>query len=568
MRWTYLYTWIMMLSVALAGCGGSDEDEQPSGESTDKNKNANTAAADNSPVVPDPNVENPLDLSYISSDCFAALVIHPQRILQSPLFASVEQDESLSEELAEDWTKNSGIDPRNVEQLVAVYALGEDGPMSEASGGVILRLSEPLDREKTKGKTIDAEEFQRQWATEPEFRLAPSNDIVIVDEQTVLLGDKSAIDKMLRAKVAKGRLAEQLSHVDANNDLIGCVVTEPIKPMIAMYTEGVGDSVPPQLAGLLKLAPQLESVVVKANLGGDSLLKLALNMTTTDAATELEKTLPETLAFGKAMLGMAKLGLPQDLPPQAMTAINMAEEVLDAFEVTRDDRQVVATLAAPEGFDELCQEAAPMIAGGVLAARSAARQAKQMNNLAQISGAMHAYETTQGTFPPPAASDTDEERTSWRVRLLPFLDEQALYDEYRRDELWDSEHNSKLIDRMPDCYRNPTMGDSTKTTAMVFAGTGTIFDGDEGRGMPEILDGTSNTILVVDAAPEKAVPWMKPEDLAFDPENPAAALGNVPETGFLAAFADGHVQIIPADIAAETLRYLIERADGQQVELP
>ncbi len=37
--------------------------------------------------------------------------------------------------------------------------------------------------------------------------------------------------------------------------------------------------------------------------------------------------------------------------------------------------------------------------------------------------------------------------------MLPYIEEGNLYNEFRKDEPWDSEHNKKLIERMPETYR-------------------------------------------------------------------------------------------------------------------
>jgi hypothetical protein len=75
----------------------------------------------------------------------------------------------------------------------------------------------------------------------------------------------------------------------------------------------------------------------------------------------------------------------------------------------------------------------------------------------------------------------------------------------------------------------------------VFSGKNTGLDGHKNVPLATFGDGTQNTILCVEAGPDKAVPWTKPEDLPFDPANPLAALGQIPGDGFLAQLADGEV---------------------------
>ena len=81
------------------------------------------------------------------------------------------------------------------------------------------------------------------------------------------------------------------------------------------------------------------------------------------------------------------------------------------------------------------------------------------------------------------------------------------------------------------------------TTYRVFTGPGALFEAGKRTGLQDVTDGTSNTILAVEA--KEAVPWTKPDsDLAFDP-NAAASLygaGSPHPGGFKAAFADGSVR--------------------------
>jgi hypothetical protein len=83
-------------------------------------------------------------------------------------------------------------------------------------------------------------------------------------------------------------------------------------------------------------------------------------------------------------------------------------------------------------------------------------------------------------------------------------------------------------------------------------------------GMPIswITDGTANTILLVEAAPDQAVIWTAPEDWEFDPKQPRAGLFGQRRGGFLVTMADGYVRLIPETTSDETLRLLFNRHDG------
>ena len=109
---------------------------------------------------------------------------------------------------------------------------------------------------------------------------------------------------------------------------------------------------------------------------------------------------------------------------------------------------------------------------------------------------------------------------------------------------------------MPELYM--TGGDSTRTSMMMIVGEGTGYEGKHGLRFHDFIDGTSNTILVVQAGADKAVPWTRPDDLPFDADNPIAAFGKS-ENGFLALRVDGSVFRIPPDVSADELRAMITR---------
>ena len=97
----------------------------------------------------------------------------------------------------------------------------------------------------------------------------------------------------------------------------------------------------------------------------------------------------------------------------------------------------------------------------------------------------------------------------------------------------------------------------------MFVGPGTLFGGDEGPKIEDIKDGTSLTIMVVEAA--KPVPWTKPEDLPFDKEKPLPELGGLFEDGFHAASPMAAARFLSKKIKPEILRALITRNGGEVV---
>lgn len=203
----------------------------------------------------------------------------------------------------------------------------------------------------------------------------------------------------------------------------------------------------------------------------------------------------------------------------------------------------------------------------VQAAREAARRAQCMNNLKQMALAMHIVHDAKGHFPPAAIrSDDGKPLLSWRVAILPYIEQEPLYRQFHLDEPWDSPHNKALIASMPAIYACPSAPrgrEQGQTPYQVIVGKGALFESPEGVKLQEVIDGTSNTLMIVET--KEFIPWTQPDDVEFDPENPLAALGSFHPGGFNAAFADGSVRFIKTTIAAQVLKALITRNGGEVI---
>jgi hypothetical protein len=151
--------------------------------------------------------------------------------------------------------------------------------------------------------------------------------------------------------------------------------------------------------------------------------------------------------------------------------------------------------------------------------------------LKAIDASMRVYYSRHSRLPPAAIRANDgTPLLSWRVAMLPILDQQALYDRFRLDEPWDTPHNRALLAEMPPCYAAAHRPDAIApmTVYQVFVGPGTPFDP---TGTPLRLPDTDfpqpvqEVFVIVEAA--HAVPRTKPEDLPYAADRPVPLLGSV-----------------------------------------
>ncbi len=201
-------------------------------------------------------------------------------------------------------------------------------------------------------------------------------------------------------------------------------------------------------------------------------------------------------------------------------------------------------------------------------AQESAKRMQSMNNLKQIGLAFHNNHSALGDFPAPAITSKDgKPLLSWRVKILPFIEEERLYKQFKLDEPWDSDHNKKLVNRMPKVYQNPNLKlENGKTNYLVPTGKGGLFAAQEkGVKLNNVTDGTSNTIMVVEVPANMAVTWTKPEDWEVTAEGAVEKFLAGLKDGFNAGFADGSVRYIKKTIDVKTLKAVLTPDGGEVI---
>ena len=338
------------------------------------------------------------------------------------------------------------------------------------------------------------------------------------------------------------------------------------------------------------LAMNVDAVTAAVTLGENGAATLAVRAETRDpaAAETVAATVRAALTLAGNFLDSAPALAeePGDRMAAAMAA-NFARGMLAKAEVTVEG--AAATLTAEmEGGVALV--AVPLLLPAVQSAREAARRAQSQNNLKQIGLALHNYHDTYGHFPPAVIVEDGVPR-SWRVEILPFLDQQALWEKYDKTKPWDDPANAEVVNTVVPPYkhpsddRNPADGAFTSYFAVVAKnpdaragrhGGPTLWKPEApategGFGLRDIFDGTANTLMVVEA--KRDVPWAKPEDLTYDAAaDPAGADGlDVPVGGFTpgganVALADGSVRFLADSLDPGVFRALLTRRGGEIVD--
>lgn len=377
--------------------------------------------------------------------------------------------------------------------------------------------------------------------------LANEGQTVVVHGNNVLVGSSDVVNRYL-AKPSAQPAASLIAEINGTELANAAIVQVPtaaamfLSPVMPDLIKGLDLQNPPDIQKIGQIVMSTQTVSFSSSLPPKQ-ARLKVEMSTGGAADEMSRVVNQ-------IIGEKASGNSDSLTMRAngnTVSLDLANEQ-----------------AVTSAMDGLMQILAP--------ARLQARQSRQMNSVKQIGLAMHNFHSAYGHFPPQSlSSKSGKKLLSWRVLILPFLDQSELYQKFKLDEPWDSEHNIKLVSEIPFVYSNRQPSDSTlpdgKTRLQVPLLENSVF-GRSGGGASfrEITDGTSNTVMVVQVPKDKAVIWTKPNDAVVDPANPAAALVDPSQERFLAGFCDGSVRRVLATVSNKTLLALLTMNGGEIVD--
>jgi RNA polymerase sigma factor (sigma-70 family) len=238
------------------------------------------------------------------------------------------------------------------------------------------------------------------------------------------------------------------------------------------------------------------------------------------------------------------------------------------FSAEQGSKNILFVLERVDPNKKMSAEEAAKAKEAMTRVREAASRMQSANNLKQIAIAMHNYHDTYQHLPMHAIYSKDGKTPllSWRVAILPFIDQVELYNQFKLDEPWSSEHNKALIAKMPATYLTREVKELDKglTYYQVFTGPNTVFNGNQKMKITDITDGTSYTILAIEG--KDPVIWTKPEDLVFPKEKDKfPAVGGHFKDQVITGMCDGSVRYMRADLPVATLRALVTPKGGEQI---
>ncbi len=495
----------------------------------------------------------PADLAKIPSDGMAVVSGRIADLWNSELLKPAR--EKIKKEIAEvpeGFRKRFFLPLEEIERMTLALL---DPPPTTEEPLFFVRTVKPYDLAKILAahKNAKAKKYKEEtlYAGNENWTVYP------LDDRSLVYGKFDALRALIDRPQAKpeGNLAAALRLAAGKHSAVYGM-------NVKMFNDGIGNRLPGEVDPFRPLLQALSASLV-VDLGAESGIAATLNFAAEKDAGAAVKPAQTGLVLLRA--GVERIVTETSKEKYTAGVIELLKQLQEPLKAARIE-QKGETLRASVHIKFDPSAAGLAVLEGVRKARESAARTQSTNNLKQIALAMHNYaDTMRGRLPAHATYDKNgKPLLSWRVMILPYLAEQNLYNQFHLNEPWDSEHNKKLLIRMPRTYASPqdekTLKDHT-THYQGLVGKGAFFEGKKGLRFPaDFTDGTSNTIMIVEGS--NAVPWTKPDDIPFDPAKPLPKLGLPGAPGFLASLCDGSVRFFTPKLTQQTLRLLITRNDG------
>ncbi len=511
--------------------------------------------------------------SLIPSSAMAAIFIKPQDALQQPGMDLVPREVITAFGKSE-----LGFDPCKITEIMLLLdtpsgAINGSNDMPEFAAVVRFGESQKLPEDLVKkmglrpGERNDGNAIYRGTSSEGEA-------LYQHDDRTFIFGFESFINKMLSAKGANSSLLKLLSERQPGGHFDLIVAVEPIRGIIKTQLPP-DNQLPPPFRDFLEIPDLIDSIAVTHSMARDGGTVVQVNAIDEDGAKKIKQLVKRGIAMGQQFFLASMMENIQELTPEIQDAVaayvnRVGKLVNDQFDPKLAGNQLMMDFSSGESAQYANMATIGVLTGMLLPAvqqvREAARRTSAANNLRQLSLAALNYESAYTNFPAQGSYTKDgQPLLSWRVHILPFLDQDALYRQFKLDEPWDSPHNIKLLDNMPPVYRSPNSGLTRRATLLGVCGKGTMFNGPIVRDLGKITDGASNTIYFVEVNDAAAIEWTRPGDYELDETDPTWGVVGVRPGGFNAAFVDGSVQFIDHEVDDNVIRNMMLISDGNPI---
>jgi len=394
------------------------------------------------------------------------------------------------------------------------------------------------------------------------------------DPHRVLVGTQGTLRRMMSQRIKTGGKTIELVS-SRQSDVRLAINLVQIRDLLLGLWMTQQEQVPEMFHGDIENVIELtDNLLVEVNASEPNPLRISFGTSDREATEKLDESLQFLRTKGTQF---ARESVDAQLAEDASMSDAMKKAVSKYSDRLQDSINDAAMWSIQDDRIELKTEASMMasyqtigvmtglLLPAVQAARESARRMSSSNNIKQIILAIYNHESAYRKIPNRVIRDKDgNPLLSWRVQILPYIEQQALYEQFHLDEPWDSPHNIQLVEKMPQTYANPRFDlQPGQTVYLAPYGKDCGWPG-KNFGFSAITDGTSNTIALAEVAPHLAVPWTAPDDLDID-ENPGTSW--MAGEGANVGMFDGSVRFLSSELAEEIVRALMTINGGEPIPM-
>ncbi|MEE3367368.1 MAG: DUF1559 domain-containing protein, partial [Planctomycetota bacterium] len=391
-------------------------------------------------------------IEFIPAEAVTAAVVNFRELKRSPSLELMPW-----EVLTAGGIQELGFDPLKIDQVVVMAAL--QGQARGFSLGAVVSLSSPV--------TLKQEFLSRARSSLVAghqafqfFRINPPVELAQVNGKTLVMGTPGFLESMLKAAAdktgtaARSPLRQLIGTQALTDDIAVFLAVEPLRPMLNANLQNA-PPFPPPLEFVRGLPDQLQSLRLNLNLDRSTLAQLVATATDAEAATTIDQGVRGSLGMVKSMFLASTLALTAGDGQVQQATRSYFTRLANTLEKRIQPKRDGSTVTLEAGLDSTASLGGVATLVGLLLpavqqAREAARRAQSKNNMKQMMLAFHNYHDTYGHFPARANYDNNgKPLLSWRVHILPFIDQQALYSRFKLNAPWDRPPNRELSRLVP-----------------------------------------------------------------------------------------------------------------------
>jgi len=475
-----------------------------------------------------------------------------------------------------------GLKNAEIERLTVYWPkLAAKGQLREPFKFVTARKAIDRDKVVTAIKAKTAAEHEDQKFGEYVGRIAGKN-VVFVDRLAVIFADERTLIftpylqgpdvleevvlflKVLDGSTPKAKTGSLAAGVAAaeKHTAVAAFALAPVRNVLIAEIDF------PEAAKPFLAMARAERGLLTLDVGPALKAEIALTFSDAGSAKQAEPDAKKIVAFALETLSSVRKekGRDDDTNAILLPLLDFAKVALDNAELKVDGKELRSV--AGNSIDATIKKVLAAIPAWTAAE---AQRMKMLNNLKQLALAMHNYIDVHGHCPADILDKNGKAILSWRVELLPYIEQDALYKMIDRTKPWDDEANKKIAEQLPDMFVHfgREAKDKGSTYFQCFTAPKALQSGNPflvpGRKLhfpAGFTDGISNSFMVVEG--ETAVNWLKPGDIAYDPKKPPK-VGD-PKTGkFAASMCDGSVRWLNAKQLGEKKLHALITVDGGEV---